>query len=597
MRCSVYSPHRGRPATTLESGGEPMPRCRQPLLLSLTATLLVALSACGRQSGPAPPAAGDNARQTTPGAPKILVWAGLREPGTFQALIGLGPSGSPASEIENVAHNYLVVQTDQQDYVPQLAVEQPSVERGTWRINPGGSMDSTWKIHPNIRWHDGRPLTSADLLFTFGASIDTELPKSALGGLRFMESASAPDPLTFVIHWSTTYVKADRDYGLAPMPAHLLEGKYRTEGVELLNSPYFNNEFVGLGPYRLVRWEPGSHMEFTRFDDYFRGRPRLDGVIVRFVGDPTTMLANIVAGAVDVATPFLSANLDAVFDVRQRWSGTSNSVRIGPTDGVRHLQLQFRPQLSRPASGFTNPTVRQAFFHAIDRPGLIEVMTRGAAPLADSWIPPVGAMRPQVESAIPQYPYDPARARQLLAQTDWARGPDGALVHQSSGEHFEIEIWGRPGSSSEQELNIIADNWGALGATTKVSMVPTARVNDRELLATYPGVLLHNPTWETIFEDRIHSRSIASAADRWSGRNAAGYSNPRVDPLVDALLATIDPRTRIDLQRQLAQEAMTDVAFMPLYWVVRPVLVLGTVQGTVSAFATGWNIFDWDKEV
>jgi len=558
--------------------------------------VLVVLSACARQVGPTARTAGDDAQQTTPSAPRILVWAGLREPGTFQALIGLGPSGSPASEIENVAHNYLVVQTDQQDYVPQLAIEQPSVERGTWRINPDGSMDTTWRIYPNIRWHDGQPFTSADLLFTFGASIDTELPKSALGGLRFMESASVVDTQTFVIHWSTTYVKADRDYGLASMPAHLLEDKYHQEGVELLNSPYFNNEFIGLGPYRLVRWEPGSHMEFTRFDDYFRGRPRLDGVIVRFVGDPTTMLANIVAGAVDIATPFLSANLDAVFDVRQRWAGTSNSVHIGPTDGVRHLQLQFRPQLSRPAAGLTDPTVRQAFFHAIDRPGLIDVMTRGAAPIADSWIPPVGSLRPQVESAIPQYPYDPARARQLLAQTGWARGADGVLTHQPSGERFEIEIWGRPGSSSEQELNIIAGNWGALGAQTKVSMVPTARVNDRELLATYSGVLLHNPTWETIFEDRILSRSIASSADRWSGRNAAGYNNPRVDPLVDALLATIDGRERISLQRQLVQEAMSDVAFMPLYWVVRPVLVLGSVRGTVSAFATGWNIFDWDKE-
>ena len=573
-----------------------MTRNRQHFLAYLLAMLLVALSACASQQGTGARAPGDAARQAQPSAPKILVWAGLREPGTFQAVIGLGPSGSPASEIEHVVHNYLVVQTDQQDYVPQLAVEQPSVEKGTWRINPDGSMDTTWKIHPNVRWHDGRPLTSTDLLFTFGGSTDTELPKSALGGLRFMESASAPDPLTFAIHWSTTYVKADRDSGLAPMPAHLLEEKYRQERTELLNSPYFNNEFVGLGPYRLVRWEPGSHMEFARFDDYFRGRPRLDSVIVRFVGDPTTMLANIVAGAVDVATPFLSANLDAVLDVRQRWAGTGNSVRIDPTDGVRHLQLQFRPQVARPGGGLTNPVVRQAFFHAIDRPGLIEVMTRGAAPIADSWIPPVGAMRPQVESAIPQYPYDPARARQLLAQTGWARGTDGNLVHQPTGEQFEIEIWGRPGSSSEQELSIIADNWGALGAQTKVFMVPTARVNERELLATYPGVLMHNPTWETIFEDRIYSKSIASAADRWSGRNAAGYSNPRVDPLVEGLLATIDPRERISLQRQLAHEAMTDVAFMPLYWVVRPVLVLGSIRGTVSGFATGWNIFDWDKE-
>jgi peptide/nickel transport system substrate-binding protein len=223
-------------------------------------------------------------------------------------------------------------------------------------------------------------------------------------------------------------------------------------------------------------------------------------------------------------------------------------------------------------------------------------MTRGAAPTADSYMPPIERRRPLVESAIPQYPYDPSRAVQLLAEAGWVRGADGALVRQPGGERFEIDVWGRPGSASENELSLIADNWKAIGAQPTSYMIPVQRVTDRQLLATYSGVLLHNPPWEGIYENRFHTRDFAAESNRWSGRNAAGYSNPRVDGLVDALLVAIEPERQVALHRDLLNAVMTDVAFMPLYWVIQPALVRGRVKGDVTAFKAGWNIFDWDLE-
>src|SRR5207248_8396195 len=65
------------------------------------------------------------------------------------------------------------------------------------------------------------------------------ISKSQFGGLRYMASAEANGPLTFEIHWSSTYPKADREVGLGPMPAHLLEARYRADKMDLLNDPYF----------------------------------------------------------------------------------------------------------------------------------------------------------------------------------------------------------------------------------------------------------------------------------------------------------------------------------------------------------------------
>ncbi|HEY3116294.1 MAG TPA: ABC transporter substrate-binding protein, partial [Chloroflexota bacterium] len=341
-------------------------------VLGILAVVLVACSPAA-SSG-----TGSKTDAGAPGPPKVLVWAGLREPAAFDSVIGLGGSGSPAAEVTPVVHDFLVVLNHRSEPVAQLAAARPSVSDGTWRVNTDGSMDTIWRLRPNIKWHDGTLLTSDDLLFALNLSIDPQLPKSQFGGLPYMASAEAPDQLTMIIHWSATYSHADREVGLGPLPSRLLAEHYRSPKDDFLNDPYFSTAFVGLGPYRLVHWEPGAQMEFTRFDDYYLGRPRLDGVIVRFIGDPVTMLANAEAGSVDIATPALSANLDAIAELRDRWGGTANRVVFDPSDSLRHLQLQFRPEFARPIGGLTNQAVRQALYTAIDRQALTDLMTRGA---------------------------------------------------------------------------------------------------------------------------------------------------------------------------------------------------------------------------
>jgi ABC-type transport system substrate-binding protein len=93
----------------------------------------------------------------------------------------------------------------------------------------------------------------------------------------------------------------------------------------------------------------------------------------------------------------------------------------------------------------------------------------------------------------------------------------------------------------------------------------------------------------------MHSRAIAAPANRWAGRNGGGYSNALADALQDRLVVTIDPNEQLALQRQLLQEMMGQVAFMPLFWDVELALVTKGVTGDVTAVEMGWNLFTWDK--
>jgi len=558
--------------------------------------IVLVLAACA----PAVPAGqgGASSREPVPSVRKVLTVALQTEPTSFDpGIIGGRLSGEGGvSNFQYFANDALAVEIENDTYIAQLATQLPSFEGGTWQVNADGTMDTTWRLQPNARWHDGTPFTSQDLVFTFTVYTDPDFPTRA-EGRPLMESVSAPDAQTFVVHWKSAFVNAYREPpGDDVMPRHLLEELYRTDKNAFVNSPYFRSDFIGLGPYRLTQWVQGSHVEFARFDDYYQGRPPLATIIVKFIGDPNSMAAAILAGSVDVTLP-PAIDVETAFEVQRRWEGTTNQVRADPNGKVSILDPQVRSEYARPRNGFTNPLVRQAFYHGLDRQTIASIQTHGLAPIADSYFPPTDPLRPELDPYIPQFPYDPARAQALLVQAGWIRGSDGMLVNQATGDRFETEARGGQGAGNERMLSLIAENWKAIGADTAITVIPAARLGDREYAATRPGFNVTNPSGPPFYErNRLHSSQITAESNRWTGINSGGYSNPKVDALLDELRGTLDQRGRLALNQQLVREQIGDVAVMPLYWEVFTVLMLSGVKGpkTVKNSATQ-NIFEWDK--
>lgn len=529
---------------------------------------------------------------SSPAAPKTLSIGTLGEPQTIEGFTGLGGSRGGAGIVADLAHNHLTVTDPQDQAVAQLAVELPSVERGTWQVRPDGTMDMTWKLHPGAKWHDGTPFTSDDMVFSLTLHKDAELAHAYAGTARLMASATNPDPQTFIVSWSRIDVTALAAQALAPMPKHLMEEQYRTDKQSLVNSARFTGEFIGLGPYRMTTWERGSHIELARFDSYFLGRPPLDRVVVRFIGDSNTVVANILAGAVDLILP-PNVDIDTALELRRRWEGTGNLVRIEPIPRITYLELMMRPEYAKPANGLPTLVVRQGLYHAIDRASITEVTTGGLGPIADSWIAPGDPLRRDLEASISKYPYDLNRAQQLLAQAGWTRGADGTLAH-ASGDRMDLELWANP-QSSEKAGTITVDNWKGVGVAASFHVLSAAQGEDREYQSQRPGPLLTGGFIDTLLA-RYDSRDLASAANRWSGRNRAGFVNQRADQLLDQLKSVVDPRERLPLLREQVTIFTSEVALMPLFWEPRAILALRTVKGDIHPYNNGWNTFTWDKE-
>jgi peptide/nickel transport system substrate-binding protein len=265
--------------------------------------VVVLLLAC---APPSRPTAATEEAPVRVSTPKRMVAAIRGNPPTLSATIS-GASGRGkvpgVPQVETLVHAGLGVLDDKGERRPQLAEALPSVERGTWRVSPDGRMETSWTLRDGVLWHDGTPFTSDDLLFTATVLTDKAMTVFRERAYDAIESVEAPDPRTFVVRWSRPYIDADLLFThvlTLPMPRHVLGRPYAEEKATFTDLPYWNYEFVGVGPFQLKQWVEGSHVTLTANERYVLGRPRIDEVEVRYIPDANTIVANLLSGALDL---------------------------------------------------------------------------------------------------------------------------------------------------------------------------------------------------------------------------------------------------------------------------------------------------------
>src|SRR5439155_17572422 len=133
----------------------------------------------------------------------------------------------------------------------------------SWQVFPDGRMETTYKLRPNLTWHDGTPLTAADFVFAWQVYTAPQVGIANVSPQNVMAEVAAPDPSTVVIHWRRLYPNAGvlDQADFPPLPPHILQGAFQQDPAGLANQPYWTRDFVGAGPYRLTRWESGAFIE------------------------------------------------------------------------------------------------------------------------------------------------------------------------------------------------------------------------------------------------------------------------------------------------------------------------------------------------
>jgi ABC-type transport system substrate-binding protein len=172
------------------------------------------------------------------------------------------------------------------------------------------------------------------------------------------------------------------------------------------------------------------------------------------------------------------------------------------------------------------------------------------------------------------------------------------LANQATGDRFDVELNGTTQRRVEQELNIIADGWKLVGAQVSLYAIPPAFGADTEFRATRSGATVLARSVDSFRTDYLHTKNIPTAQNRWAGNTFSGYSNPRVDALLNQLVVTVAPADRVAIERDLVRVVMGDAAMWPLYWDTTNVLALKSVKGirTGGGDYHTWNFFEWTKD-
>lgn len=559
------------------------------------------LAGCLPGTGPAEPG-------TAPGGP-----AAAAGPKTLRLgmTAGEGPTeGIPTGASTGVAeyahtfHAGLTVFDAQDRLVPRVAEKVPTVGDGDWKVFPDGQMEVTWKLRPNVKWHDGVPATAGDFAFGLQVIQDREFPLRLGESARLISEVAAPDPATLVVRWKQTYVfgNASGPTDILALPRHLMGDLYeKGDKQAFFNSPLWTREFVGVGPYRLTEWVEGTRLEGLAFADYFLGRPQIDRLIFQFIGDANGLLVSLLAGAVDVTT-MGNFRLPHLIQLKKEWDASGAGTTFFVPAGTRTYQFQFR---NGDAPWARDLRVRRALVQMLDRQALADAHAAGLASPADTMVATTSPIYRLLEQrGLTRYPFDLGQAERLMAEAGWTRAP-GAVYRSSAGEPFTFDVRSTDEPENVTEAQAVAGQWKAAGlADVTYSPIPDSvpAAVKSELRHTFTGI--HFSDIKDILSDhgRLTTAQVGTPANRYSTGNRGGYSNPH-DRLYDQVLATLDLGQRQGLMADFLKIVADDIPVFHVFY--EPGQATGAFRKGIrgpgpssflQALVNTWNIHEWDMD-
>lgn len=400
-------------------------------------------------------------------------------------------------------------------------------------------------VRPNLKWHDGRPVTAEDVVFTIerqGDSLTTSPRRADVAGVA---SVRAVDSMTVEVKLSRTGPSTlNALLEVIPVPKHLLQNV----PPERMRFDAFGQRPVGNGLFRFGNWQKGQQITVEANPDAPEGRPALDRIVVRVVPDATARLTQLTNGSADAAK---------ITPEQREAVERSGTVRLVKAAQVRPGWIAFNQ--AKPIAN--DPAVRRAFVMAVNRPAIVRAQFGEQGTPALSPIPP--ALREHGPDARP-IPYDTAGGKRLLEQAGW-RDTNRDGIREKDGRPLRIEVEVSSADQMRKDMLIfMQQQLRQVG----IDMVPrelertswVERLRAREFTASFwgwgwgPGVM--GPNAEMLFS----SRSIPP-----NGPNFAGYANPRVDALIDQILVQNDTAQARVLWRQLEQIVIDDAVYAPIF--------------------------------
>ncbi len=492
-----------------------------------------------------------------------LIDATIGEP---SGLIAMVAGESAAAAISSNIFNKLL------KYDKNLDIEGELAE--SWQVS-ADQKTITFKLKPNLKWADGKPLTSEDVLWTWQAVIDEKTGSPYASDYQLVKKAETPDSLTFSVTYEQAYAPAlDSWSGLQILPKHLLQGQD-------LHTTAFARNPVGSSYYQLDSWTHGENIKLSRNASSVLGPAQIDKLVTRIIPDSSAQFLELMADNID------SMSLDPI-----------KYARIIPARPELKQKLALYKELG---SGYTymgfnlkhkpfdDVRVRHAINYAIDKQEIIDGVYLGLGiDIASPYKPGTRWSNPILKS----YAYDPKKARALLKEAGFVDA-DGDGFLERDGKPFSFEIITNQNKEREKTAVLIQRRLKDVGIDVQIRAIEWAsfisrfiKTGDFDVVVLGWGLGL-DPDQFNIW----HSSQQAPGQF-----NFIGYNSPTVDKLLEQGRLELNPDKRMKIYHEFAKVLLEDSPIVYLsagYGLTAIHKRVKGIDNPAPPAGVGWNSYDW----
>ncbi len=470
----------------------------------------------------------------------------------------------------------LVVLDDKEQPAPDLAEVVPT------RANGGISADGksiTYHLRRGVRWQDGVPLTSHDVAFTFAAMRDDRSAFTESTVYSIIDRVDTPDDRTVVVRLRRPWADATIELFVGGQNGSILP-QHAFKSTAVVPGGAFEAAPVGSGPYVLERWDRGSELVLRASPTYFRGKPAIDRIDVKFVPDVNTLAIQLRTGEIDF-TPQLTARsalqIEHLPHLQSKSALTFTAYELG-------FNLKLSP--------FDDVRVRRALALGIDRVRIAADVLHGRAVVADDLVPPVS----EFHTVDPQRPArgDFAKAGALLDAAGWKLGSD--RLRHKSGATLSVPFTFAAGNDdiAGAAVQIQAD-WSKLGVSAELRPVLS-----NQLYGATEGLLARGS-----FSVYLNDDGFATGADRVDrlgtkaipplGLNYPRFSDRRFDELSERARTTSDLAARKSIYATISALVRDRAPIEPLLWTEHSYVYSDALSGVRPETVNSdfWNVWEW----
>ncbi len=406
----------------------------------------------------------------------------------------------------------------------------------SWIISPD-QKTITFKLKPNLKWADGKTLTSEDVLFTWKLVTDENTRSPYASDYQLVKKAEAPDPQTFSVTYDQAYAPAlDTWSGLQILPKHLLEKQD-------IHTTAFARNPVGSHYYKLDSWTHGENLKLSRNPLSVLGPANIDKLVTRIIPDNSAQFLELMADNID------SMGLDPIKYSRiiparpELQKKLALYKELGNSYTYLGFNLKHKP--------FDDVRVRKAINYAIDKQEIIDGVYLGLGiNIASPYKPGTRWSNPDLQP----YPYDPAKAKALLKQAGFI-DTDGDGILERDGKPFEFEIVTNQNKEREKSAVLIQRRLKEVGIDVKIRAIEWAsfisrfiKTGDFDVVVLGWGLGL-DPDQFNIWH---------SSQNQPGQFNFINYHNPQIDKLLEQGRLELDPDKRMKIYHEFARVLLED---------------------------------------